>query len=118
MGEYRLATVGDALAEYLSDLVIRDRSPRTVATYRSLLRFPTMMLADFDRAYCRAWLADQVRTRKPAGAATAWGALKGFGRWLLEQGYVSVDPVAGIHGPRVPEGPRLLSRPGGPRRPR
>lgn len=108
--ERRPATVADALAEFLDDLLLSNRSPRTIRTYRVLLRFPDMQLLDFDRAFCRAWLMTQLRQRKPSGAKTCKGALSSFCSWLVGRGWLAVNPCDGLGRIRVPQSPpRALS---------
>jgi len=102
--ERRPSTVAEALAEWLDDLTF-DRSPQTIATYRSLLKLPDLALDGLDRAYCRQWMTEQVRRRKPAGAQTACAALRSFCAWLVGRGWLALNPTDGTRAVRVPEPP-------------
>lgn len=107
--ERRPSMVAEALGEWLDDLTF-DRSPQTIATYRSLLKLPDLTLDGLDRAFCRQWMTEQVRRRKPAGAQTACAALRSFCSWLVGRGWLAVNPTDGTRAVRVPEPPaRALS---------
>ena len=102
--ERRPATIEDALREWLDEIAF-SRAPKTIETYRTLLKLPPARLDELDRAYCRHWLAEQIRRRKPAGANACRDALSSFCRWLVGRGWLALNPMEGVGRVKVPEPP-------------
>lgn len=106
--------------EYLSWLdVERGRSPRTLASYRRDLRGYQAFVeqggsaARIDGASAdivAAYVASMRRTRSGATVARSLSTLRGFHRFLVEEGEAPTDPTADIPGVAVAEMlPKALS---------
>jgi integrase/recombinase XerD len=106
--------------EYLSWLdVERGRSPRTLASYRRDLAGYQAFVADqaagtqIDGASAdlvAAYVASLRRTRSGSTVARSLSTLRGFHRFLVEEGEASSDPTADIPGVAVAEMlPKALS---------
>ena len=106
--------------EYLSWLdVERGRSPRTLASYRrDLLGYQAFVEqggsgAPIDRASAEvvaAYVASMRRTRSGSTVARSLSTLRGFHRFLVEEGEAPTDPTADIPGVAVAEMlPKALS---------
>ncbi len=87
--------------EYLSWLEVeRGRSPRTLssyrrdlAVYRDALEQRGTAMAAASSADVAAYMASLRRTHSPASAARALSSLRGFHRFLVEEGQRSDDPT-------------------------
>jgi integrase/recombinase XerD len=99
--------------EFLSWLdVERGRSPRTLASYRrDLAGYQAFVEQRHAGAHIDGTTADEVtayvaslrRTRSGATVARALSTLRGFHRFLVEEGAASTDPTTGIPGIAVAE---------------
>ena len=97
--------------EYLSWLdVERGRSPRTLASYRRDLasyqafvaqRSSGAVIDGATPAVVAAYVASLRRTRSGATVARSLSTLRGFHRFLVEEGQAIVDPTADIPGVAV-----------------
>ncbi len=103
--ERRPATIADALAEFIDELVFGGKSPATIRSYRSILKLPDAPFDELDRAYCRTWLAGEVKRRSAGGAPSALTALKAFTAYLVRAGWLVQNPASGLRVPRVPDAP-------------
>ncbi|MCQ9351634.1 tyrosine recombinase XerC [Corynebacterium sp. 153RC1] len=101
-----LARTEELIADYAEHLrLVLGRSEATIRSYSSDLQlfaqdYPT--LGEFELGNLRAWLGEQVR----AGAARTTmarriAAAKGFGAWLVAQGYLNANPAARLAAPKV-----------------
>jgi integrase/recombinase XerD len=91
--------------EYLSWLEVeRGRSPRTLSSYRrDLVRYQDGV-GDIDAvsaAGAAAYLADLRRTHSSASVARALSSLRGFHRFLVEEGLRADDPTVDLPGVAV-----------------
>jgi len=98
------------LPDYLAVLLVeRGLAPNSVAAYRSDLASFGRWLADnecaieaCDRARARRYLtAVRGRGLSARSAARALASLRGFFRYLLERGAVTVDPTLELESPRL-----------------
>jgi integrase/recombinase XerD len=97
--------------EYLSWLdVERGRSPRTLASYRRDLasyqafvaqRGSGAVIDTATPAVVAAYVASLRRTRSGATVARSLSTLRGFHRFLVEEGEAAIDPTADIPGVAV-----------------
>lgn len=106
-----LLTIWRSYELHLRDL---DRSARTIETYREGIRqlqaqVLSRGLSDDPRVLTesgiRAYLDSLRDGRKPATRRTRYRALKGFFRWLENEGEIAASPMARIKEPHVPQAP-------------
>jgi integrase len=93
----RLPSIGEALEAFYEHLLLRDRSPATVRTYKSLLQgLQALPLTKHD---CGRLLLSK---RAPGSRLTTYGALRSFVAFLRDEGWQPDDPMAHIPLPKVP----------------
>jgi integrase len=100
----------DALEAHLNALRDINRRPGTIAqreyALRRLERFAGKPLLELDTETLRAWINQpQLGTEARAGAVSH---ARGFYRWAMEEGLITVDPTARL---RRPKRERRLPRP-------
>lgn len=100
----------DHIEEYLAHLAVeRQLSPRTVESYARDLRQLATWLGDRElplRRLCRADIRDYLGWRRDGGLSTrssarALSAIRGFFRFLVEDGALEVDPSANLRSPSL-----------------
>ncbi len=104
----------DLAPSWQRQLRARNRSERTIQSYaEGLSQFrahlaecgrPTAV-ADITRADVESFVTALLVRYKPATAAVRYRSLQQFWRWALAEGEVTVDPMAGMSPPSVPEQP-------------
>jgi integrase/recombinase XerD len=91
--------------EFLSWLEVeRGRSPRTLSSYRrDLVRYEegTGGIDDVSAGSAAAYLADLRRTHSSASVARALSSIRGFHRFLVEEGLRADDPTVDLPGVTV-----------------
>jgi site-specific recombinase XerC len=116
------AMIGDVapmVASWRRSLIAEHKSPRTVEVYTAsadaLAKFlrsagmPTA-LASIRREHVEAFLTDQLERWKPATASVRYRSLQAFWKWAVEEGEVTVSPMANMRPPMIPEEPpRVLT---------
>jgi integrase/recombinase XerC len=107
-----------AIEGFLSHLATRNAAPGTLTEYRrnvtEFLDFVTGRGVDWhapDRATVRAWLSGLAERELSASAVgSRLSAVRTFYRHASRQGWIDVDPLAGVRSPRRPGRlPRVLS---------
>jgi site-specific recombinase XerD len=102
------------LESFTRDLRARNRSPRTIQSYRETVRLFQAFLADrgmpsevtsIAREHVEAWIEDLLDRFRPATAAIRSRSLQQFFRWLVEDGEILESPMRRMHPPAVPEEP-------------
>lgn len=98
--------LGRAIDLYIGELARRQRSPRTRATYQwQLNHFADTLprytaVSEITKDDCRRFL-DRWRDSSPSTMGSAISNLRGFFRFLIENGHVAEPgPMAGIQRPR------------------
>jgi site-specific recombinase XerD len=95
------------------------RSERTVWTYQNCLRWfgewlvsIGMIWATVQRGNVEQWIADmRAAGRHPKSINSRVGAVKGFYRWLKDEGHIDKNPFEGLSPIKIPKSlPRVLSR--------
>jgi site-specific recombinase XerD len=122
-GAYRtLAVYRQAVPEQLADLAAsfrrhlraEGRSARTVVVYDQALKSFTRWLqaqdrpADLDqltRSAIRTWLAEQADHIAANTVRTRWKGLNRFCGWLVDEGELDTNPMAGTNPPVAPAKP-------------
>lgn len=95
-----------------------NRSPKTIKVYLEALRFldrylrqqgmPTS-LAGIKREHVESYIAGMLAAgRRPAYASNHYRSLQQFFRWALEEGEISVSPMARMKAPTVPLEPPAI----------
>ena len=110
--------LSDGAEEYLSWLAVeRGRSRNTIVAYRRDLLAWEQWLADAgatvgsaDGAVAGRYLEAQVAAgRSPATVTRSLAAVRGLYRFLVDEGWATVDPTVDLHPPRIPSRlPRAL----------
>ncbi len=90
-----------ALALFLADLELAGRS-NTARTYRQYLRFPQDAALDA-RAFREVMVSAAQRQLAPGSLATVRTALRSFGRYCQEQGWLMENPARMLPAVKVPE---------------
>jgi integrase/recombinase XerC len=107
-----------AIEGFISHLATRNAAPGTLTEYRrnvsEFLGFVTARGVDWhapDRATVRAWLSGLAERDLSASAVgSRLSAVRTFYRHAARQGWIDVDPLAGVRSPRRPGRlPRVLS---------
>jgi integrase/recombinase XerC len=107
-----------AVERFISHLATRNAAPGTLVEYRrhvtEFCRFLDQRGVDWrtpDRSAVRAWLATLAARELSASAVgSRLSAVRSFYRHAARQGWIEVDPLAGVRSPRRPGRlPRVLS---------
>lgn len=110
--------VAPALADLLTSwelhLRSRNRSPRTIQSYReagdrlvtylAAEKFPDSP-ASLTRQSLEGFITDQLDRHAPATAAVRFRSIQQFVRWLVEEGEIPLDPMARMKAPKIPDVP-------------
>lgn len=106
--------LADLAASFSRDLKAEGRSERTVVLYNQAIRFFSSWLTDrgrtttldeLTRSAIRAWLADLTDRNQASTVATRHRSLHRFCLWLLAEGEIDADPMAGMQLPRATQKP-------------
>ncbi len=103
----------EALAEsWQRTLRARDLSPATLRAYGygiarlvqhlSEKGMPTTV-ANITREHLEDFISDLLARAAPATAASNFGVMHGFFKWLVADGEITVSPMVNMRSPRVPE---------------
>lgn len=99
---------------YERSLQAGNYSHHTIRLYVSILRRYGEFLTDrgmptnveaISREHVEEFLAETLRTRKANTAANQHRVLRGFFKWLVEEGEIPASPMRNIKPPRIPEEP-------------
>ena len=102
------------LASWQRSLRAARRSPRTVQSYTEaanqlsdflVRKGMPVAVASMRREHVEAFIEDLDSRFKPATVGVRFRSLQQLFRWLLEEGEITVDPMARMRSPRVPEDP-------------
>jgi site-specific recombinase XerD len=95
-------------------LLAENLAPRTIDTYMDAVdrlgaflearRMPTMV-SSIAREHVETFMADQLARHQPNTAASRYRGLRRFFGWLLEEGEITMSPMARMRSPKVPETP-------------
>jgi site-specific recombinase XerD len=89
-----------------------NKSDRTIGNYGDSVELFTRWLADNDgptdpgdvtATHIRTWIVELIDTRSASTARTRWNGLRSFFAWCLEEGEISVNPMALVKAPAVEE---------------
>ena len=92
----------------------RNRSPKTIKSYVEAVRLFREFLihvgmpTEIDRItreHIEAFIADQLQRWRPKTAHVRYGDLRQFFRWAVEDGEITVSPMANMSPPTVPDVP-------------
>ncbi len=99
---------------FLLTMEAERKSSRTVRSYGDTVRFyaayasgqgwPTAV-AEVERQHILTWLAALHQRTKPASVATRYRGLLRFFGWAVAEGELTVNPMAGMRPPSIPETP-------------
>jgi site-specific recombinase XerD len=107
-------TLGSLLPSWERSLRSRNRSPKTVRSYGDTARLFEAFLVEqkmpvavekLGREHVEAFMEDQLTRWRPATAAVRYRSLQQCFKWLVEEGEITVSPMAKMHPPTVPEQP-------------
>ena len=101
------------LRDWERSLRARNRSPRTIQSYREsveqlIKHAHAEELADLTRPAIEEFLIQLSETRAPATVGVRYRSLQQWFKWLVEEGELESDPMARIPAPTVPEQPTPL----------
>lgn len=95
-------------------LLAENKSPATITGYLNTLdtfrafcarEGISLTLQGITSEECKAFIAEQTTTRKPATAATRFRNLCQFWVWCVDEGEVRVSPMARMKQPKIPDDP-------------
>lgn len=95
-------------------LLAENKAPRIVQTYTEALRQFSEYLttqgmptdpANVSREHIESFVADLLTRHKPATASNRYRALQTFFHWMVDEGEVSISPMAKMKPPAIPETP-------------
>jgi len=104
----------DLAASFWRHLRAEGRSERTAIIYGQAIRFHGAWLAaqgrpatadELSRSAIRAWLAELADLHEPSTVRTRYKGLRRFCRWLVAEGELDTDPMAGLEVPHVVDRP-------------
>lgn len=110
----RAMRLGPFLASYRRSLKASNRSAKTIECYLAAAEHLAVHLRDsgidplprdIQRGWIEGWLASIAETSSAATVSNRFRALKQFCKWLVAEGEVKKDPMAGLSQPIVPEQP-------------
>lgn len=110
-GAVPLAT---AIPLWEASLRARNRSPKTIRSYRDTARLLVTFLEerrlptgaeDITAEHIEAFISDQLDRWRPGTAAVRYRSLKPLFGWLAERGTISSSPMAHVRTPKLPERP-------------
>jgi site-specific recombinase XerD len=102
------------LTSWRRHLAAENKSPKTLETYTEAMTIFGRFLAGrgmpsdptaITREHVEEFISDLLERYKPATAANRYRALGTFFRWLVEEGEITVSPMAKMRPPTVPEEP-------------
>lgn len=106
--------IGPTLASYRRSLKAANRSAKTIECYLAAAEHLAVHLRDagldplprdIQRGWIEGWLAAIAETSSAATVSNRFRALRQFCKWLVAEGEVKKDPMAGLSQPIVPEQP-------------
>lgn len=95
-------------------LLAENKAPRTIETYLEALRLFGTFLSDcrmptdpasLTREHVEEFIAHLLTLHKPATAHNRYRALQAWFKWLVEEGEITVSPMAKMKPPLIPEEP-------------
>jgi site-specific recombinase XerD len=101
-------------ASFARHLRAGNRQPATIRSYMEAIRQLDAFLADrgmprnvaaIRREHVESFIEDQVARLKPASAANRYRSLQQYFKWLVEEGEIKTNPMAGMDPPTIPEAP-------------
>lgn len=101
----------DLAASFRRDLRAESKAPRTLVLYEMSIRLFSEWLAQQDRpptvdeltrTALRNWLADLAESRAPGTVRTRWRGMHRFCVWLVREGELPDNPMAGLSPPEAP----------------
>jgi site-specific recombinase XerC len=105
------AAIGPLRDSFLRHLAAENRSRSTLTTYGAAIDLLSAFLGEVDVAAIRpghveSFLIDlRQRGQRPATLANRYRSLQQFFRWLVDEGELTVSPMANLKPPHVPEEP-------------
>jgi site-specific recombinase XerD len=102
------------LPSWARSLRAANRSPQTLRSYLDSAHFfdafvrdsfGVTIVAKVNRDHVEAFIEDQLARWKPTTAAVRYRSLQQMFRWLTEEGEITVNPMARMRPPNVPEVP-------------
>lgn len=109
-----LTQLATAIPLWEASLRARNRSPRTIRSYRDTVRLLVGFLEEHRLPtgaeevapeHIEAFISDQLDRWRPGTAAVRYRSLKPFFGWLAERGTISSSPMAHVRTPKLPERP-------------
>lgn len=103
-------TLLDLLPSFLRHLAARNLSPRTVRIYDDAVRRfvafgKNRPVGEVERHHIETFIQDQILLRSASTANTRYRGLTQFFKWARDEGEVTINPMAGMRQPKVPEIP-------------
>jgi site-specific recombinase XerD len=101
-------------ASFARHLRAGNRQPMTIKSYMEAIRQLDAFLAargmprnvaGIHREHVESFIEDQVARLKPASAANRYRSLQQYFKWLVEEGEIKGNPMAGMDPPSIPEAP-------------
>ena len=109
-----MAPMSSLVQSFQRSLLAENKSLCTIRTYTEAASLfeaflhehglPTGM-EQIERKHVQAFIADILSRRKPATAHNRYRGLRAFFRWLVDEGEISVFPMAGMKPPILPQEP-------------
>lgn len=102
----------DLKASWLRHLRAANLRPKTIRGYGEAVglfdaflveKGMPRVVADITSEHCEAFLEDQLARWQPATAVARYSPLRGFFKWLVEEGEMTASPMARMRKPKVPE---------------
>ncbi len=103
---------GVLIRSFTRHLMAENKSPKTIETYVVSARLLEAFLREkgmptdpenITREHLEEWLIDLQGRSKPGTVSTRFRGVQQFFRWMLEEGEISVNPMARMQRPAVPD---------------